>query len=82
MEDGTLLQPSRPITILDSLLVGKALTVNTDDEEIWFAETEISGRRYGVLFGAQVANNYKVTFAELGYDAASTVVAVETNTTD
>ena len=80
MEDGTLLQPGRPVTILDSLLVNKALKLNGYDEQIWFAETEVSGFRFGVLFATQVLNDYEVALTELGFE--DPVVAVESNTTD
>lgn len=55
MADGTLLQPSRPATKLDSVLVAEALggkggakggATDAPVAEVWFAETVLSRGRY------------------------------------
>ena len=60
-------------------------TANTDEtaaeEELWFADTDVSGSRYGVLFAARLRKTYKVDVAnDLGFNLAK-FVAVEANTT-
>jgi len=86
MSDGTLLQPSRPATQLDMMFVNAAFgetaaAAATAEEELWFADTDVSGSRYGVLFAARLSKTYKVDVAnDLGFNLAK-FVAVETNTT-
>ena len=51
------------------------------EEELWFADTDVSGSRYGVLFAARLRKTYKVDVAnDLGFNLAK-FVAVEANTT-
>jgi len=93
MADGTLLQPSRPAMQLDMVfvdtafgMVKDAVVANNNDPnagpaEIWFADTTISGSRYGVMFAARLKKKYQVDiYNDLGFDVAK-FVAVETNTT-
>jgi hypothetical protein len=79
MADGTLLQPSRPATKLDSMIVAEALATGKPTGEVWFAETELSSRRYGVLFSAQLNQPAEIPLAELGYASGAPLVAVEAN---
>ena len=86
MDDGRLLQPSRPATQLDMMFVDAvfgtvAAAAAAGSPEIWFAETLINDNRYGVLFAARLNRLYKVNVVnDLGFNAR-TFVAVETNTT-
>jgi hypothetical protein len=92
MEDGTLLQPSRPATQLDMMFVeavfgtsdqaADASGATSGASEVWFADTTISNSRYGVLFAARLSKTYKVNVVnDLGFNLR-TFVAVESNTTD
>ena len=93
MADGTLLQPSRPATQLDMMFVDAVFgttavqqdnVTNPNDgpPEIWFADTSVSGNRYGVLFAARLKKKYQVdVFKDLGFDVQN-FVAVEANTTN
>ena len=97
MEDGTLLQPSRPATQLDMMFVdavfGKSSSAAAAPSaasgaaasgaaEIWFADTTVSNSRFGVLFAARLGKTYKVDVVnDLGFNLR-TFVAVEANTTD
>ena len=86
MDDGTLLQPARPATKVDRLFVAAALSLDGDTtEEVWFADTSVSGRRYGVVLAARLRHPYTMDLADdFGFDAAAVaagMVAVEANTT-
>ena len=93
MADGTLLQPSRPATQLDMMFVDAVFgttakqqdsVTNPNDgpPEIWFADTSVSGNRYGVMFAARLKKKYQVdVFKDLGFDVQN-FVAVEANTTN
>ncbi len=81
MADGTLLQPSRPATKLDSFILAEALDTDKPTGEVWFAETELSSRRYGVLFSAQLTQPATIHPKELGYAPYAALVAIEANST-
>jgi hypothetical protein len=97
MDDGTLLQPGRPATQLDRMFVeaagiggggggggGSRIRIGGGGkpEEIWFADTHVQDRRFGVLFAARLTAAHDVdAVADLGFAATDAVVAVEANTT-
>ena len=90
MEDGTLLQPGRPATQLDRMFVEAAGIGGGKGggggrggpEEIWFADTHVQERRFGVLFAARLASAHAVdAVADLGFAPTDGVVAVEANAT-
>lgn len=103
MEDGRLLQPAAPAMKVDCAILASALGARCPDAdggcscadpsgtrprgELWSAETEIDGRVFGVVFGAQIAADLELTPALAGLDGASRAeqaralgyVAVEAN---
>ena len=85
MADGTLLQPARPATQIDSAFAASAFNTSLGPRgEVWFAPSVVSGRRYGVLLSATLSSPYALAPSELGYDTADLaagLVAVESNAT-
>jgi hypothetical protein len=87
MSDGTLLQPDRPATQLDSMFIDAVfsapnLVKTVGSPEIWFADTTISNSKFGVMFGARLNKKYEIDVVnDLGFNAEN-FVAVETNTTN
>ena len=95
--DGTLLQPGRPATKLDSFLLAEALSHSTPPHpqahqlhageapqlhptgEVWAADTTVSGRTFSLVFAANLSAAYSLSARELGYAAATQLVATEVN---
>ena len=51
-------------------------------EEIWFADSIVSGRRFGVVLAARLAQDYQIDIlSDMGYDQTDVLVGVESNTT-
>ena len=63
--DGTLLQASEPVTIIDDALLAAARGQPIGD--VWFGETIVGGRRYGTLFAAHVPRALELHPNALGY---------------
>jgi len=80
--DGTLLSPARPATKLDAFLAADAFASDgAPTGEVWFADTAVSSRRFGVLLAARVSAATAVSQAQFGYAPGASVVAVEANST-
>ena len=63
-----------------TFVVKDAVVANNNDPnagpaEIWFADTTISGSRYGVMFAARLKKKYQVDiYNDLGFDVAKFVL--------
>ena len=87
--DGTLLQPARPATKLDSFFLAGAMAADKrwlhanehPTGEVWSADTTISGRRFSVVLTANLSAPYTLSPGELGYENDAALVATEANST-
>jgi hypothetical protein len=93
MADGTLLQPSRPATMIDTAFVAKALGaapsarhlaaggLSRPSGQVWFAPSRVAGRTFGSLLVADLASDHQLMPAELGLHGrlADGLLAVEAN---
>lgn len=84
MSDGRLLQPGSPAKQIDAAFVAAAFPEFKGlpaQGEVWFGESMIDTRRYGVVFTARLRTSFDLVPALLGYGAGADLVAVETNAT-
>ncbi|CAF0793390.1 unnamed protein product [Brachionus calyciflorus] len=67
-DEGLLLKPSKPVTALDIQIHNRALgAAYGPDGEVWSTYSTISNYTFGIIFAADIKNNYNLKPEQMGF---------------
>ena len=79
---GRLLSPDKPATLSDASFVRQAFPeARGADGQLWTTHATVNGARYAYVLAPELAENYSLSVAEMGYSSSEELIAVRPSET-